>query len=49
LIFIVLFLGIIISSNAAILPFLQTVKAVIYYDLRSRREGLGLQLRDREI
>ncbi|TAF05937.1 MAG: DUF975 domain-containing protein [Nostocales cyanobacterium] len=49
LIFIVLLLGIILSSNAMILPFLQTVKAVIYYDLRSRREGLGLQLRDREI
>jgi hypothetical protein len=44
-----LLLGIIIASNAAILPFFQTVKAVIYYDLRSRREGLGLQLRDREI
>jgi hypothetical protein len=49
LIFSVLFLGIIFSSNAIILPFFQTVKAVIYYDLRSRREGLGLQLRDREI
>jgi Membrane domain of glycerophosphoryl diester phosphodiesterase len=29
-----------------ILPLWQTIKAVIYYDLRSRREGLGLQLRD---
>jgi hypothetical protein len=27
-----------------VLPFWQTVKAVIYYDLRSRREGLGLSL-----
>lgn len=35
--------------NAVILPFWQAIKAVIYYDLRSRREGLGLQLRDREI
>ncbi|MBH8576935.1 DUF975 domain-containing protein [Nostocaceae cyanobacterium CENA369] len=35
--------------NAIILPFWQAIKAVIYYDLRSRREGLGLQLRDREI
>jgi hypothetical protein len=25
-----------------VLPFWQTIKAVIYYDLRSRREGLGL-------
>ncbi|MEH2240913.1 DUF975 domain-containing protein [Nostoc sp.] len=35
--------------NAVILPFWQAIKAVIYYDLRTRREGLGLQLRDREI
>jgi hypothetical protein len=27
-----------------ILPFWQTIKAVLYFDLRSRREGLGLQL-----
>jgi len=31
------------------MPFWQSIKAVIYYDLRSRREGLGLKLRDREI
>ncbi|MEH2455538.1 hypothetical protein [Nostoc sp.] len=35
--------------SAVILPFWQAIKAVIYYDLRSRREGLGLKLRDREI
>jgi NhaP-type Na+/H+ or K+/H+ antiporter len=29
-----------------ILPFWQSIKAVVYYDLRSRREGLGLQIRD---
>lgn len=34
-------------SNIFIMPFWQAIKAVIYYDLRSRREGLGLQLRDR--
>jgi len=28
------------------LPFWQSIKAVIYYDLRTRREGLGLQLRE---
>lgn len=27
-------------------PFWQAVKAVIYYDLRNRREGIGLKLRD---
>lgn len=34
-------------SSALILPYWQVIKAVIYYDLRTRREGLGLQLRDR--
>lgn len=29
------------------MPFWQTIKAVIYYDLRSRREGMGLELRER--
>jgi len=33
--------------NVAAIPFWQSIKAVIYYDLRSRREGLGLQLKDR--
>lgn len=35
-----------ILLNIIALPFWQAVKAVIYYDLRSRREGLGLDLRD---
>ncbi|MGI0491923.1 hypothetical protein ACN4EG_08925 [Alkalinema pantanalense CENA528] len=29
------------------LPYWQIIQSVIYYDLRSRREGLGLSLRDR--
>ncbi|MEB3294803.1 MAG: hypothetical protein VKJ24_16735 [Synechococcales bacterium] len=33
--------------NIFVLPFWQAIKAVIYYDLRIRREGLGLELRDR--
>lgn len=33
-------------GNLVILPFWQVIKGVVYYDLRSRREGLGLQLRD---
>lgn len=43
-----IFLGIILSLavNLLILPFWQVIKAVIYYDLRGRREGLGLKLRD---
>jgi hypothetical protein len=30
-------------------PFWQVIKAIIYYDLRSRREGLDLTLRDRPL
>lgn len=33
-------------GNIFILPFWQAIKGVIYYDLRSRREGLGLKLRE---
>ena len=32
-----------------VMPFWQAIKAVIYYDLRTRREGLGLKLRDRNV
>jgi hypothetical protein len=39
------FLGSLVSG-IFVLPFWQTIKAVLYYDLRSRREGLGLQIRD---
>ncbi len=35
-----------IVLNIVALPFWQALKSVIYYDLRSRREGLGLSLRD---
>ncbi|MDB9540747.1 DUF975 family protein [Anabaenopsis tanganyikae CS-531] len=47
--FVFLLLAIIFSISAMILPFYQTLTSVIYYDLRSRREGLGLKLRDHEI
>lgn len=42
------FISIVLSLATGILvmPFWQAVKAVVYYDVRSRREGLGLQLRD---
>jgi hypothetical protein len=42
-------LGLSLLVNAVVLPFWQAIKAVIYYDLRSRREGLGLKLRDRRM
>jgi uncharacterized RDD family membrane protein YckC len=41
-------LGILLLTAAFIIPFFQTLKAVLYYDLRSRREGFGLQLRMEE-
>jgi hypothetical protein len=34
------------AGGAVIMPFWQAIKAVVYYDVCSRREGLGLQLRD---
>ncbi|HEY9853073.1 MAG TPA: glycerophosphoryl diester phosphodiesterase membrane domain-containing protein [Leptolyngbyaceae cyanobacterium] len=34
-------------SSALIVPFWQAIKAVLYYDLRTRREGLDLQAGDR--
>lgn len=48
---ILIFVGVILMLLTGILvnPFWQSMKAVIYYDLRSRREGLGLKLRDRDI
>ncbi|MBD2595520.1 DUF975 domain-containing protein [Nostoc spongiaeforme FACHB-130] len=49
LLYFVVVLALSFTSSAAIVPLWQAIKAVIYYDLRSRREGLGLQLRDREI
>jgi hypothetical protein len=34
------------ASGALLIPFWQAIKAVIYYDLRTRKEGLGLEIRD---
>ena len=34
------------GGGILVLPFWQSIKAVLYYDLRSRREGLGMELRD---
>lgn len=33
-------------GGVLVLPFWQALKAVLYYDLRSRKEGIGLQMRD---
>ena len=49
LLFFTLTLCLSFSSGAVQLPFWQAIKAVVYYDLRTRKEGLGLNLRDRNI
>jgi hypothetical protein len=33
-------------SGSVLIPFWQCIKAVIYYDLRSRKEGMDLQIRN---
>jgi len=45
LLYLIILFTISFSGGAIILPFMQAVKAVIYYDMRSRKEGLGLNLR----
>ncbi|MDM9381190.1 DUF975 domain-containing protein [Chlorogloeopsis sp. ULAP01] len=49
LIFFVLTIILSFGSGAVILPFWQALKAVVYYDIRSRKEGLGLKLREQDI
>ena len=46
LVFFILKIGITFASSALFLPFWQAITAVIYYDILSRKEGLGLQIRD---
>ncbi|MDJ0687170.1 MAG: glycerophosphoryl diester phosphodiesterase membrane domain-containing protein [Xenococcaceae cyanobacterium MO_188.B32] len=36
-----------LGSYALMSPFWQCIKAVIYYDLRVRREGFGMEIRDK--
>jgi hypothetical protein len=46
LVYYILIVGLSFANGAFLLPFWQAIKAVIYYDLRSRKEGLGLEMRD---
>lgn len=39
-------LAITIAGGALMIPFWQAIKAVIYYDLRVRREGFGMEIRE---
>ena len=47
LVYYLLILLLSLGSGALVTPFWQAMKAIIYYDLRSRKEGLGLQMRKR--
>ncbi|NEQ42139.1 MAG: DUF975 domain-containing protein [Leptolyngbya sp. SIOISBB] len=44
---ILVFLALTILIGILTAPFFQTIKSVLYYDLRSRREGMDIQFRDR--
>jgi hypothetical protein len=46
LIYLIFIITLSFASGALFLPFWQSIAAIIYYDLRARREGLGLELRD---
>ncbi len=39
-----LYIALSLSSAALMIPFWQSIKAMIYYDLRIRREGMGIDL-----
>ncbi|MEM6715947.1 MAG: hypothetical protein AAF622_12810 [Cyanobacteria bacterium P01_C01_bin.147] len=44
---ILVFIALAILIGILTAPFFQTIKSVLYYDLRSRREGMDIQFRDR--
>ena len=44
--FSILILVLAFAGGALLIPFWQAIKAVIYYDLRVRREGLGMELEE---
>lgn len=41
----ILTIGLLVLINTLILPFWQAIKAVVYYDIQNRREGLTLLIR----
>ncbi len=41
----ILYLLIAVAGGALLIPFWQAIKALVYYDLRVRREGMGINLR----
>jgi hypothetical protein len=45
MIYLLLYLLVIFAGGALTIPFWQAIKAVVYYDLRIRREGMGIDLK----
>jgi hypothetical protein len=45
MIFFLVFLAITLATNALFIPFWQAIKAVLYYDLLTRREGIDLSIK----
>lgn len=45
-VYFLLVLGLNLAFGALLIAFWQAIKAVVYYDLRTRKEGLGLEIRD---
>lgn len=43
--FLILAIGLFVLINILLLPFWQTIKALVYYDIQNRREGLSLFIR----
>ncbi|MBD0300837.1 MAG: DUF975 domain-containing protein [Tolypothrix sp. T3-bin4] len=46
LLFFILLIGLTFASGSLLIPFWQAIKAIIYYDLRNRKEGMDLQIRN---
>ena len=40
-----LYIALALAGGALMIPFWQSIKAMVYYDLRIRREGMGMNLR----
>ncbi|MFB2835857.1 hypothetical protein [Floridanema evergladense] len=43
--FLILAIGLLVLVNILVLPFWQTIKAMMYFDIQNRREGLSLLIR----
>jgi membrane-anchored glycerophosphoryl diester phosphodiesterase (GDPDase) len=46
LLYFLLLIALTFASGSLLVPFWQAIKAIIYYDLRNRKEGMDLQIRN---